>query len=144
MREREKEKQKGDDEMMKTKIQKEKTIATWTLGGKKAALIHVLREESLADHNFLVDCDKVRLVVDGRWYVYQGLDIDTNYGDIIRVMGGKVRIADDVHDIVVAFLRAHDQQIAQQIAQQKINPPKHGIGWCDNCHSYCFGDCEAS
>lgn len=20
----------------------------------------------------------------------------------------------------------------------------HGFGWCDKCHSYCFGDCEAN
>ena len=20
----------------------------------------------------------------------------------------------------------------------------HGIGWCNKCHSYCFGDCEAN
>ena len=29
-------------------------------------------------------------------------------------------------------------------APAATEPVVHGFGWCNKCHSYCYGDCEAS
>jgi len=28
-------------------------------------------------------------------------------------------------------------------ANAMYSEPKHGPGWCNKCHSYCYGDCQA-
>jgi hypothetical protein len=51
----------------------------------------------------------------------------------------------------VAALVTHEAEVLA--ARRKVRdaedalmavPVRHGVGWCNKCESYCFGDCEAS
>lgn len=56
------------------------------------------------------------------------------------------RVDGDTREQASAFWAELEQLQAQKPPRREedYSVEKHGFGWCNKCHSYCYGDCEAN
>lgn len=47
--------------------------------------------------------------------------------------------------IEVKKIQAEETAKKENVRKVEVKTRVHGVdGWCDKCHSYCYGDCEAN
>jgi hypothetical protein len=90
-------------------------------------------------------------------YDYQ---FDGGYADTVATIDGKqywinvqyetvvcdgVAMLGDQKASVIADARVNGlfgKRPEEVVAPPVVEPEKNGFGWCNSCHSYCYGDCS--
>jgi len=54
------------------------------------------------------------------------------------------KVTDELKNQVILFRDELKKLQNPEIEEIEFSEEEHGIGWCNICHSYCYGDCQAN
>jgi len=73
--------------------------------------------------------------------------INTQYNTIYTTMGRPQDTLDGIDKAaLIADARLNGKfgrRPSAPVSSTPLPPETHGVGWCDKCHSYCYGDCAS-